>query len=364
MKIPFNDLQRSSSRDLALKEEAIANVVRSGVFFHGPQTQAFEQELGDFLGTKNVVLVGNGTDALEIALLALGVGVGDFVFTVANAGGYATTAILKCGARPAYVDISSSTLQMDPPSLRAVLDQIPRKPVALVLTHLYGYMAPAEEIVKICREHGILVLEDCAQAIGVRSGGTHVGNFGDIGTLSFYPTKNLGGAGDSGAIFSVNSHFAERARQLAQYGWGEKYHNDVAMGRNSRIDEIQSALLLVNLRHLEDDNERRRFIVGRLAEELGHLFFPHNDGRPYNAHLAVVLHHDRDGLRNCLQERGVETAIHYPMPDHRQRAWRAPDVSLPVTELQSQRIVSLPVFPQLTDAEVEYLIGVIGEWRP
>ena len=364
MTIPFNDLQRSSSRDLKLKEEAIGQVIRSGVFFFGPETEAFERELGEFLGTQNVALVGNGTDALEIALLALGVGPGDRVLTVPNAGGYATTAILKCGAQVGYVDISALTLQMDPQSLAAALDRPGQKPKALILTHLYGYMAPSEEIVSICRDHGVLVLEDCAQGIGLRLAGTHVGNFGDIGTLSFYPTKNLGGAGDSGAIFSAHSEYTQRARQFAQYGWGEKYHNDVVMGRNSRIDEIQSAILRLNLRHLEADNTRRRQIVSHLAAELGHLVFPHNDGRAYNGHLTVVLHQERDHLKNFLRARGIESAIHYPVPDHRQLAWSAPEVNLPVTESQTEKILSLPVFPQLSDGEVEYLTGVIGEWHP
>jgi dTDP-3-amino-2,3,6-trideoxy-4-keto-D-glucose/dTDP-3-amino-3,4,6-trideoxy-alpha-D-glucose/dTDP-2,6-dideoxy-D-kanosamine transaminase len=364
MRIPFNDLQRSSSRDLELKEEAIGKVIRSGVFFFGPETEAFEHELGEFLGTPNVALVGNGTDALEIALLALGVGPGDLVLTVANAGGYATTAILKCGAQVGYVDVSALTLQMDPQRLVEALDLPGQKPKAIILTHLYGYMAPSEQIVSICRERGVLVLEDCAQGIGLRLAGTHVGNFGDIGTLSFYPTKNLGGAGDSGAIFGAHSEYTLRARQLAQYGWGEKYHNDVVMGRNSRIDEIQSAILRLNLRHLEADNIRRCQIVGRLAAELGHLLFPHNDGKPYNGHLTVVLHQERDHLANFLGERGVKSAVHYPVPDHRQLAWNAPEVSLPVTEFYSEQILSLPVFPQLSASEVDYLIGVIGEWRP
>lgn len=363
MKIPFNDLQRSYSSENEELEDALSRVVRSGVFFFGEETEAFKLELGEYLQSEFIVPVGNGTDALEIALLALGVGENDSVLTVANAGGYGTTALLKCGAKPIYVDVTPSTLQMDIENLDRTVQGLDQKPSALILTHLYGYMAPAEEVVKWCRKHSISVVEDCAQAIGVRDKENHVGTFGDIGTLSFYPTKNLGGAGDSGAIFTSSPELAERAFQLSQYGWGEKYHTQRRFGRNSRMDELQAAILRVNLRKIESNNARRTDIIRFLAENSKELCFPHSGSHPFNGHLAIVLEDDREDLMSFLAEREIQTAIHYPVPDHKQSAWYLTDVRLTNTEVTAHKVLSLPAFPALSDLEVQYLSQTLSEWK-
>ena len=363
MKIPFNDLRRSL---LAVSDEArdaIARVIRSGVFLSGRETEAFVAELAEYLNSKHIIPVGNGTDALEIALLALGVGQDDTVVTVANAGGYATTAILKCGAQPLYVDVSPSTLQMEVGNLEKTVLSSSQKPKALVLTHLYGYLAPAAEVVKYCQKHSIAVVEDCAQAIGVEDNGTHVGRFGDIGTLSFYPTKNLGGIGDSGAIFTDNHELFERAEQLSQYGWRVKYRSEIKFGKNSRMDEVQAAILRLKLQRLDEKNRRRKKIIGYLGENLETLFFPHLGGHPFNGHITIVLQEHRDRLQHFLATRGVETAIHYPVPDYKQNAWFNSEVELESTELTVKQALSLPVFPELTDLEVDYLLEVLREWR-
>lgn len=362
MKIPFNDLQRSYLSVNEEVQDALSRVVRSGVFFFGEESEAFKVELGEYLASEFIVPVGNGTDALEIALLAVGVSQNDTVITVANAGGYGTTAILKCGAQPIYVDVTASTLQMDIEDLGKTIQALDKKPSALILTHLYGYMAPAEEIVKLCREHSISVVEDCAQAIGVRDNEIHAGRFGDIGTLSFYPTKNLGGAGDSGAIFTSSLELSERAFQLSQYGWGEKYHTERRFGRNSRMDEIQAAILRVNLRKVEPNNKRRTDIIRYLAEDSENLFFPHFGSHPFNGHLTVVIEDEREDLSQFLAGRGIQTAIHYPVPDHKQIAWHKPDIRLEKTEVTAEKILSLPVFPALTDLEVEYMRQTLSEW--
>lgn len=362
MKIPFNDLQRSYLSVNEEVQDALSRVVRSGVFFFGEESEAFKVELGEYLASEFIVPVGNGTDALEIALLAVGVSQNDTVITVANAGGYGTTAILKCGAQPIYVDVTASTLQMDIEDLGKTIQALDKKPSALILTHLYGYMAPAEEIVKLCREHSISVVEDCAQAIGVRDNEIHAGRFGDIGTLSFYPTKNLGGAGDSGAIFTSSLELSERAFQLSQYGWGEKYHTERRFGRNSRMDEIQAAILRVNLRKVEPNNKRRTDIIRYLAEDSENLFFPHFGSHPFNGHLTVVIEDEREDLSQFLAGRGIQTAIHYPVPDHKQIAWHKPDIRLEKTEVIAEKILSLPVFPALTDLEVEYMRQTLSEW--
>lgn len=362
MRIPFNDLQRSYRSVNAELEDALSRVVRSGVFFFGEETEALKSELGEYLESEFVVPVGNGTDALEIALLALGVGPNDGVVTVANAGGYGTSAILKCGAKPIYVDVTPSSLQMDIDNLDRTLQALDKKPSALVLTHLYGYMAPAKEIVKLCRKYSISVVEDCAQAIGVRDNEIHVGRFGDIGTISFYPTKNLGGVGDSGAIFTSDLELSERAHQLSQYGWSEKYHTQRRFGRNSRMDEIQAAILRLNLPKTENNNKRRTDIIGYLAESSETLLFPHLGNHPFNGHLAIVFEDERENLRQFLAERGIQTAIHYPVPDHKQVAWCEPDVKLENTEVVAEKILSLPAFPALSDIEVEYMGQALLAW--
>jgi dTDP-3-amino-2,3,6-trideoxy-4-keto-D-glucose/dTDP-3-amino-3,4,6-trideoxy-alpha-D-glucose/dTDP-2,6-dideoxy-D-kanosamine transaminase len=363
MQVPFNDVKRSLLKNEKSKKEAISRVFGAGVFFFGEETRAFQSELAVYLGADHVIPVANGTDALEIALLSVGVRRGDTVVTVANAGGYSTAAILKCGASPAYVDISAEDLQVDVSNLHKVLEACEKLPAAVVVTHLYGFMAPVKKILEICKAYSIPIVEDCAQSIGVREHGVHVGNFGDIATLSFYPTKNLGGAGDSGAVFTSSAEYAERAKRLSQYGWGEKYHAELTGGRNSRMDEVQAALLRIDLRELEDRNARRRAVFDFICTRAAHLRFPHRGASAFNAHLAIVSTAGRDELRKHLSSHGIETAIHYPVPDHRQTAWRSMDVSLPVTETESESILSIPAFPELEVNELDHIVETLGGWR-
>jgi dTDP-3-amino-2,3,6-trideoxy-4-keto-D-glucose/dTDP-3-amino-3,4,6-trideoxy-alpha-D-glucose/dTDP-2,6-dideoxy-D-kanosamine transaminase len=354
--VPFNDLGRASVEVRAEVEAAIARVLASGWFVLGPEHNAFESELAEYLGVSDVVLVANGTDALELSLAAVGVGPGDYVLTAANAGAYTSIATRLLGAIPTYCEISADTLLVTAELIRAGIDAAPKKPAAIVVTHLYGAMAPIAEIVEVAREHGIPVIEDCAQSIGARSNGAQSGTFGDIATTSFYPTKNLGALGDGGAVFTNNPDLASSVRAMRQYGWDSKYHIAHDHGRNSRMDELQAAILRAKLPHLDGWTQRRREIHARYEQQSSSAARILNSGSPsFTAHLAVVVTDDRDGFRSAMTAAKIGTDIHYPIPDHWQDFPTAKPVgvSLPVTERAAGQVVSVPMFPELTDAEVD-----------
>ncbi|MRR13653.1 DegT/DnrJ/EryC1/StrS family aminotransferase, partial [bacterium] len=258
MRVPFNDPARQV-RDLRHElGQALDSVVDSGWFIHGRSHQSFEAAFAEYCGVAACVGVANGTDALEIALRAVGCGPGTEVVTVANAGGYTTTACLAAGATPVFADVDAETLEMSPRALEQVLSPSTK---AVVITHLYGQMAEVEALSALARSRGIAVIEDCAQAHGAVRGDKKAGSFGDLACFSFYPTKNLGALGDGGAIVTDNRELAERCTMLRQYGWAGKYDARIAGGRNSRLDEMQAAVLLVKLPHLDGWNERRRAIA-------------------------------------------------------------------------------------------------------
>ncbi len=233
---------------------------------------------------------------------------------------------------------------------------------AVVATHLYGLMCDVEGIVEICRERGIAVVEDCAQAAGAQRGGRRAGSLGDAATFSFYPTKNLAAIGDGGAVATNTPEVDERVRALRQYGWSQKYRAEVPGGWNSRLDELQAAVLRVGLARLDERNERRREIVRRYAEALP----PHagrfvwNDGEDFVGHLAVILAEDRDHVRTALDAAGIGTDVHYPVTDYEQPAWRS-DVRLPVTDHAVAHVLTVPCFPELTEDEVDRVCEALGE---
>lgn len=362
-RIPFNDLSRM---DAGLKSEvsaAIQRVVDSGWYVLGPEHDAFASELGGYLGASEVVLLGNGTDALEIALAAVGVSVGDTVMTVANAGAYSTIAIRQLDATPVYCDVSPETLLMTPELFAAALDATDVTPRAVVVTHLYGGMARVDEIVDLAHARGIAVVEDCAQSLGARLHGKQSGTFGDIATTSFYPTKNLGALGDGGAIFTNDAALGDLSRRMRQYGWASKYSIEYDRGRNSRLDEMQAAVLRVKLPHLDDWNSRRREIHARYRAASAAAPVVGAADESFIAHLAIVVSDDRDAARAVLADAGVSTDVHYPIPDHHQKfPTRKPaPVSLPVTERAAGQVLSVPMFPELTDAEVERVSAALAE---
>lgn len=363
LKVPFNDLSRGIGLHRRELDFAVARVLDSGWLVFGPEHEALEGELAEFVGVKHAINVGNGTDALELGLAALGIGYGDVVLTVANAGAYTSTAALLLGAEPVYVDVDPVTLLMSVDTFEAALAKLHDIPKAVVVTHLYGALAPVEEIVRVAHSKGIKVLEDCAQSLGASVHGMKGGSFADIATTSFYPTKNLGALGDGGAVFTNSDEIAKSVRSMRQYGWASKYSIEQNHGRNSRLDEVQAAILRVKLPYLNAQNERRRVVHS--SYETAH----HAEARVLNhssesfiGHLAVVLTENRAKAREKFEAAGVQTDVHYPIPDHRQKF---PDFTprvmpLEVTEWASEHVLSVPLFPELTDDEVEAVTQAIG----
>lgn len=361
--IPVNDLDRHIRPIRERLGAAAARVVESGWYILGPRVKEFEAAFASYCGVAECVGTANGTDALELGLRACGAGHGKCVVTVANAGGYSTTAILATGAEPRYVDVHAATLLMDP---EALVNAITDETAAIVVTHLYGRMADMPAIMQIARQFGVPVVEDCAQAHGARLNGKAAGSWGRFGCFSFYPTKNLGALGDAGAVVTDEVDAATHVRQLRQYGWREKYRTTVMGGCNSRLDEIQAGILLEQLPLLDGWNERRRHLARRYSEELpgGRVTAPPVAGADFVAHLYVVRSGVRDSLRSRLAERGVQTDIHYPVPDHRQQGWSScpwANVSLPRCEAACEQVLTLPCFPELTDEEADAVIAAVRD---
>jgi dTDP-3-amino-2,3,6-trideoxy-4-keto-D-glucose/dTDP-3-amino-3,4,6-trideoxy-alpha-D-glucose/dTDP-2,6-dideoxy-D-kanosamine transaminase len=353
--VPFNDLGRGTAALRPQIDAAISRVLSSGWFVMGPEHDSFETEIGQYLGGSRAVLVGNGTDALELALIALGVQPGDTVLTAANAGGYAATAARSIGATPAFVDVEPDTHLLSVRTVNAALDELDHTPAVLVVTHLYGAMADIVALVDRAHERGMSVIEDCAQALGAIRDGKRAGTVGDIGTTSFYPTKNLGALGDGGAIFTNVASIDVELRKLRQYGWESKYRASSGRGRNSRLDELQAAILRVKLPMLDSQNERRRAIHSSYEQAAGAgVRLVNTATGAFTAHLAVAVVAERDRVKAAFEAAGIRTDIHYPVADHLQPIAHSPaSTSLPVTEKLASEILSLPLFPELTDREIE-----------
>lgn len=362
--IPVNSLVRHvAPLKTALFADA-ARVIDSGHYVLGPGVAEFERAFAAYCGTNECIGVANGTDALELALKSVGVGVGDRVVVTANAAMYGTTAVLACGAIPVFVDIDQADALLDTALLADALCADAVK--AVVVTHLYGRLVRFDGIVELCRSRGVAIVEDCAQAHGARSSGRTAGSFGDVAAFSFYPTKNLGALGDGGAIVTSSAEVAQRARQLRQYGWTAKYTNTHVGGRNSRLDEIQARMLLTMLPLLDGWNARRRDIANRYSNEIRNaaIAVPAQAEEEYVAHLYVAYCDRRDALRAHLESLGVQTDIHYPVPDHRQPCHQGAydHVHLPVTEKLATTALTLPCFPELTDEEVERVIDACNRF--
>jgi dTDP-4-amino-4,6-dideoxygalactose transaminase len=350
-----------------LRDEIVASATRtvdSGWFIHGQACSAFEDAFAAYCGARHCLGVANGTDALEIALRSLAVKAQSKVATVANAGFYTATALLAIGAEPVFIDVHSETRLMD---LNCLADAVSGGAIdAVVVTHLYGLMHDMEAICAIAAEANIPVLEDCAQSHGAQRNGRRAGSIGHAATFSFYPTKNLGAIGDGGAIVTNDESVAARIRLLRQYGWDSKYHSIVTGARNSRLDELQAAVLSAKLPRLDGWNARRREIAARYSSEIKHpsVSCPPAYGEEYVGHLYVIETADRNSLRTHLEKSGIASDIHYPLPDYRQPAiaemtqWP----NLPVTERLSQRVLTIPCYPELATSEVDLIIECINSW--
>ncbi|WP_423224560.1 DegT/DnrJ/EryC1/StrS family aminotransferase [Candidatus Amarolinea aalborgensis] len=359
MGIPFNDLKAQHAALAADVEAAALRVLRSGWYILGPEVAAFEAEFAAWLGLPGPSLavgVNSGTDALHLALLACGCGPGDEVITVAHTAVATVAAIVACGARPVLVDIKADTYTLDPARLAAALTPATK---AIIPVHLYGQAADLAPILAFARQHNLQVIEDCAQAAGARYQNRPVGTWGDLACFSFYPTKNLGAAGDGGMVVSAQESLAGRVRSVREYGWraGARYISQ-EHGLNSRLDELQAALLRVKLPHVQAWNERRQALAARYDRLLvgSGILTPHRrPGASHVYHLYVIRHPRRDELQEALKASGVGALIHYPAPVHLQPAYRrlAAPGALPVTEQVAQEILSLPLYPEMTDAQVD-----------
>lgn len=360
-----NDLGRHTRPLRGVLLGALEDVLDSGHFILGREVAAFEREFAATCHVEHCVAVGNGTDALELGLRACGVDAGDVVAAVANAGLYGSVAIRAIGARPAYVDVDPTTGLVRLDQLAEVCRR--QRPRAMIVTHLYGRMVDMPAVLEIANAHGTVVVEDCAQAHGAVLADRPAGCWGSVGCFSFYPTKNLGALGDAGAVVAHDTAIADRVRRLRQYGWRDKYDADVCGGRNSRMDELQAAVLRRLLPRLEGWNDRRRVIADAFGRGIRHPLVRSlaGRGRSYVAHLYVVRCPHRTALQAHLYDRGIPTAVHYPIPDHRQAMHVGVDtgLSLPVTEALAGEILTLPCFPEMDDAEVEAVIEGVQSWR-
>ena len=346
-------------------QAAIRRVLDSGHYILGPEVGAFEREFAGYLGAAHAVGVANGTDALELALRAVGVRPGDGVVTVANTATATVAAIELTGAEAVLVDIDRPTMTMDPAALERRLVAAGGLPIrAVVPVHLYGHPADLPRITEIARRHGLAVVEDCAQAHGAAIQGRRVGTWGAAAAFSFYPTKNLGAVGDGGAVVSNDARVADQVRLLRQYGWRERYVSDQP-GKNSRLDELQAAILRVKLVHLDADNRKRQALAEQYRRGLAgtKLALPAiAPGCEPVWHQFVVRTPDRDALRAHLAAADIQTAVLYPVPIHHQPAYRDDRLHLPVTELACRELLCLPLHPGLEMADVEAVCARIAEW--
>ncbi len=363
--IPFLDLKSVYTELKPEIDQAIATVLESGYFILGQQVEAFETAFAAFTGANYCVGLGNGLDALHLSLLALNVGPGDEVIVPSNTYVATWLAVTYTGAAPIPVEPVETTYNMDPAKIEAAIT--PRSKVILPV-HLYGQPADMDPIREIARRHNLRILEDAAQAHGARYKGTTVGGIGDITAWSFYPGKNLGALGDAGAITTNDTELADKVRVLRNYGSRVKYVNEIT-GYNTRLDEIQAAILSVKLKKLPEWNERRCKIAEFYLDNLEglDLILP---AVPEWAepvwHLFVVQHSDRNGLQKFLAQAGIGTLIHYPIPPHLQQAYahlKLPWGSLPLSELIHQQVLSLPIGPHMTHTQAKEVVQALRNYN-
>lgn len=348
-------------------EKAVKDVLSSGNYILGPNVELFEKELAIYLNSKHVISCANGTDAIALALMSLGVKAPDEVITVSNSYFATSEAIALVGAKPVFVDIKESDFNIDVAKIESL---ITKKTKAIIPVHLYGQPCDIDTVIDIAKKHGLCVIEDCAQAIGAKYKGKTVGTFGDIGTTSFYPTKNLGACGDGGAVFTNDENIAGKIKQLRTHGSLKRYVHDY-IGLNSRLDEIQAAILRIKLKHLDHWNTNRQnaakyydsllkntddVITPKIKSNYTHIF------HQYTIRVKRIKNRDRDALSKKLKDSGIDTLIYYPIPIHMQKAFSYLEkTKLPITEMISKEILSLPMFPEITKEEQEQVISSLKE---
>jgi len=348
-------------KDIAAEiERAVSRVLRSGWYILGDELASFEREFSSYVGAGHGVGVNSGSDALLLALQALDIGAGDEVLTVAHTFISTADAIVRNGARPVFVDIDPDTYCIDPAQIE---EKVTRRTRAIIPVHLYGHPAEMTPIVDMAKRHHLHVIEDASQAHGATYEDKRVGSIGDLGCFSFYPTKNLGAYGDGGMVVTSNGELAEKLRRLRNYGQPRK-NEHVLVGANSRLDEMQAAVLRVKLRHLDRWNRRRREVADQYHARLREsgMVTPvekQNAGHVY--YLYVIRCQQRNVVQRHLSQHKIHTQIHYPVPVHKQRAYQDMgfDIHLPVTERVCHEILSLPMHPWLSEADIETITGEV-----
>ncbi len=364
MNIPFVDLQSQYQSLKAEVDPAVLAVMQRGDFILGGAVTEFERAFADYCGARYCVGVDSGYSALELIVRAHDIGQGDEVITAANTFIATTLAISNAGATPVLVDIDPETYNIDPAKIAAAITPRTR---AIMPVHLYGQPVDMDPILTLARKHGLFVFEDAAQAAGARYKGRRIGGLGDAAGFSFYPGKNLGAYGDGGAVVTNNAEIAEKVRLLRNIGQKVKYYHEVK-GFNNRLDTIQAAVLKVKLPHLDGWNTERRRAAATYADLLAGLPFVTPvtaDYAEHIFHLYIVRVHNREALMEHLKQRGVATGLHYPIPIHLQPAYqelgyKAGD--FPITEAYAETILSLPIFPELDDDKVAYIVEAIRDF--
>lgn len=366
MKVPFVDLKAQYLNHKQEIDQAIANVINDTAFIGGKYVEEFEQNYAKEYGFKHVVGVGNGTDALFIAMKALGIGPGDEVITVCNTWISTSETISLTGARPVFVDIEPDFYDINADQIEQKITDRTR---AIIPVHLYGQPANIEKVLEIARKYGLYVIEDCAQAHFAKFGNKYVGTFGDIATFSFYPGKNLGAYGDAGAVATNNEELAIKMRMFSRHGALKKHHH-LMEGINSRLDGLQAAILNVKLKYIHQWNKQRlehalyynklfqqlvpQVVTPKIRPDSTHIF-----------HLYVIRTPRRDELKQYLAENGIATAIHYPKILPMQPAYEylkhTPD-DFPVGYNYQSQILSLPMYPELTKEQIEYVVETISKF--
>jgi dTDP-4-amino-4,6-dideoxygalactose transaminase len=366
MTVPAFDLSRQYAAIKPEIDAAVAAVLAGGSFILGENVSAFEKEFSDYCGVGYAVGVGSGTEALHVALLALGIGAGDEVITVPHTAVATVAAVELAGARAVLVDVDPQTMTMDTSSVE---ERITSRTKAILPVHLYGQTADLDPLLALARRRNVALIEDCAQAHGAEYRAKRAGSLGIVGCFSFYPTKNLGAYGDGGMIVTSDETVARRLRLFREYGWEQRYVSSVRGGTNSRLDELQAALLRVKLRHLDEWTEARRARAteyNALLAGSGVLTPLEMEYALHVYHLYVIRSRRRDALRQYLRDHGVGTAIHYPVPVHLQPGYA--DLgnglgSFPVSEKLAGEILSLPMFPELTSPETQQTASLIRQFE-
>jgi dTDP-4-amino-4,6-dideoxygalactose transaminase len=368
MEIPFLDLKRQYEEHKNEINSVVLDVLASGWYILGKECEKFELNFKNYLAGKEagyVVGVNSGTDALRLSLMASGVEVNSEVITVANTAIPTVSAICSVGAKPVFCEVEEKTWLMDPNKLEELITE---KTKAIIPVHLYGFCADMDKINEIAQKNNLKVIEDVAQATGAIYGSRKAGTIGDYGAFSFYPSKNLGACGDGGAIFIKNKERYDKLIKLRNYGQSSKYISEIENGINSRLDEIQAAILNFRIKYIDGWNQSKMKLAQRYINKFKSLKVPvqFQDGYDkvipqYHLFVIKLLKGDRDNLKNILEKQGVQTLIHYPISLYDQSAFKKyKKCKLEVTEDLTKNILSLPLNPYMTEIEVDYIVEIIA----